>query len=504
MSWNDYPLLSDPLSFLLILIAAVMLAYWARRPVHEVLRKLGDLWYAQFRFASRALTRAHRQLQQRNRVVILELGQQRLESRLEGELTTLAMILARDWDAHPALHRKLEEQLEAIAKDYRESAQPAPQPPPWISTLDALLRSGGRDQAVVTEIAQAMHATLERSQTQAVAAYRNATRKRQRTLALVVGRLRHLDVSAQRLERKVADLESRLGALARSLDTFRDVAAGRDNAARSLAASFGVQFLTATLVLAVAALVGYTSFHLIVSSLSDLVEAEGVVGLVSTVELAAFSLVALQVVAGLIAAETLGATRLLGTLQRMEPTIKQRLAWSSVAVVGVLAAMQAALAYMHDPSATSAKDTLAFSAQPYAPLVHMTLGFILAIVLAATSIALDAFFYAGRAVLGLVLDPLLAALAAAMFLIAHMGRGLGRVLRSLYDVVIFLPLAIERWWRTRGTHPEPFGKPAVAQPQAAGVVDSLDFSSFTWGEEPHSPGEPASQRGNSLPPPPLQ
>lgn len=503
MSWDDFPALSDPLSFLLILTVVVALAYWARRPVHDVLRKVGDIWYAQFRFVSRVLVQAHRQLRQRNRAVILELGQQRLESRLESELSTLAMILARDAEAHPTLHRKLEEQLEAVANDYKESAQSPPQPPPWISTLDALLRSAGRDQAVVTEIAQAMHATLERSQAQAVAAYRNATRKRQRTLTLVLGRLRHLDMSAQRLECKIADLETRVGGLVRSLENFRDIIAGRDNAARALATSFGVQFFAAALVLVVAALVGYTSFQLIVTSLSALVGSGGIAGPLSTAGLAALSLVALQIGVGLIAAETLGVTRLLGTLQRMEPAIKKRVAWASVAMVGVLAVIQAALAFMHEPSATAAPSTGAFSVPSYAPLVHLVLGFVLAVVLAATSIALDAFFYSGRAVLGLALDPLLAALAAAMYLMAHLGRGLGRLLRGIYDVLIFLPLAVERWWRARGAQPGPFGAPASSPPQAA-AVNGLDFSSFTWDETPNASSGATQRGGSSLPPPPLQ
>lgn len=505
MSWDKYPLFSEPLNFFLILTALIMLAYWARRPVHEFVRRLADVWYVLFRSAARVLMRLHGQLRQRNRAVILELGQQRLEKRLEGELTTLAMILAREWDAHPAMHRKLEEQLDAVTKDYRDTAQPAPQPPPWISTLDALLHSAGRDQAVVAEIAQAMHATLERSQAQVVTAYRNATRKRHRMLTVVVARLRRLDVSAQRLERKVADVESRITALTGSLEGFRDIVAGRDSAARFLATSFGVQFTVATLVLTIAALMAYVSFHLIANSMSGLVGTQAVVGSFSTADLAALCLVALQIAAGLVASETFGITRLLGTLQRLEPATKQTIAWASVAVVVTLAGIQAAFAYMNHPAGTTARQALELSAVSYAPWVHLLLGFILALAWSASSIALDAFFYSGRAFLGLLLDPLLSALAAAMFLAAQLGRGLGRVLRSAYDVVIFLPLVIERWWHAKGEQPALFGKPSAPRAQGAGVVDGLDFSSFQWGDEGRTSSPNSSQRGgNSLPPPPLQ
>lgn len=500
MAWDNYSFLSEPLPFFLTLTAIILLAYWARRPVHELVRTLADVWYLLFRSAARALIRLHGQLRQRNRAVILELGQQRLESRLEGELATLAMILAREWDAHPAMHRKLEEQLEAVAKDYRDTAQTAPQPPPWISTLDALLRSAGRDQVVVAEIAQAMHATLERSQAQVVTAYKNATRKRHRMLTAVVTRLRRLDVSAQRLERKVADVESRIAGLTRSLEGFRDIVAGRDIAARSLATSFGVQFIVATLVLSVAGLVAYVSFNLILNSLAQLVGTEASVGSLSTAGLAAFCMVALQIVAGLIASESFGVTRLLGTLHRMEPATKQRIAWASVAVIVTLAGIQAAFAYMSHP-----RDALAISEPSYAPWVHLVLGFVLALVLAATSIALDALFYAGRAVAGLLLDPVLWALATAMFLAAQLGRGVGRMFRSAYDVAIFLPLAVERWWQAKREQPTLFSKSPPAQPQGAGVVDGLDFSSFQWGDESRSASNNTSPRGgNSLPPPPLQ
>jgi hypothetical protein len=66
------------------------------------------------------------------------------------------------------------------------------------------------------------------------------------------------------------------------------------------------------------------------------------------------------------------------------------------------------------------------------------------------AIPLETFINSARTVLGAGLELALQGLAFMLRFIANMAREIGRFGIMLYDVVIFAPLAIERWvgsWR---------------------------------------------------------
>jgi len=92
---------------------------------------------------------------------------------------------------------------------------------------------------------------------------------------------------------------------------------------------------------------------------------------------------------------------------------------------------------------------------------QMLLGFILPFALAFVAIPLESFVNSARTVGGAALVVLARALAAALRVAGNFFKHLSRVLVTLYDILIVLPLIAERWVKQA----RPAGKP----PRVAGL-----------------------------------
>jgi hypothetical protein len=74
----------------------------------------------------------------------------------------------------------------------------------------------------------------------------------------------------------------------------------------------------------------------------------------------------------------------------------------------------------------------------------MLLGFILPFALAFIAIPLESLIHSARAVGGVLLAGVVSTLALTLRVAANIARRMSRVLITLYDVVIVLPLLAER------------------------------------------------------------
>jgi hypothetical protein len=132
--------------------------------------------------------------------------------------------------------------------------------------------------------------------------------------------------------------------------------------------------------------------------------------------------------------------------------------WVSLAILLVLAGVEVALAVMRDliiSADVALKQTLGGggAAAPMEagwvtkiPTVgQMILGFTLPFALAFVAIPLEYFINSGRIVLGAMLVLVLRGLAFALRLSGQIVKEAGKLAGVFYDVIIFAPLAIERW-----------------------------------------------------------
>jgi hypothetical protein len=137
--------------------------------------------------------------------------------------------------------------------------------------------------------------------------------------------------------------------------------------------------------------------------------------------------------------------------------MRKRMMWFAFGLLVTLAGIEAALALMRDMLIADKAALLQSLAtvQQHQPadgvlsriptLGQMLLGFILPFALAFVAIPLESFVASARTVGGAALVMLARGAAFALRLTSNLVRSLSRVVITLYDVVIVLPLLIERF-----------------------------------------------------------
>jgi hypothetical protein len=136
--------------------------------------------------------------------------------------------------------------------------------------------------------------------------------------------------------------------------------------------------------------------------------------------------------------------------------MRKRLMWLAFGLLVTLAGIEAALALMRDMLIADKAALLQSlsSVQQHQPTDgwlakiptagQMLLGFILPFALAFIAIPLESFVASARTVGGAALVMLARGAAFALRLVGNLVRGLARVVVTFYDVVIVLPLLVER------------------------------------------------------------
>jgi hypothetical protein len=209
-------------------------------------------------------------------------------------------------------------------------------------------------------------------------------------------------------------------------------------------------------VLTIALLGGFVNFQLIALPMSEMVGATSRLGSFRTSDIAALVIILIEITMGLFLMESLRITRLFPVIGRLDARTRRRMAWVAFGLLLVLAGIEASLAYMRDLLAadrvalTQALAGVAAQRPEFLwiPSVgQMVMGFILPFALTFVAIPLESFIHSSRIVGGQVAVGALRLLAFAVHLVGFAADHAGKVLKNVYDIVIFLPLKIEEWIR---------------------------------------------------------
>jgi hypothetical protein len=160
---------------------------------------------------------------------------------------------------------------------------------------------------------------------------------------------------------------------------------------------------------------------------------------------------------GLFLMETLRITHLFPKIHGLPDTTRRRLMFAAATLLITLAGIEAALALMRDmliADKAALIQSLA-TVQHHAPAAdgwmtkiptagQMLLGFILPFALAFVAVPLESFIASARTVLGSALVALTQGAALGMRLLATLLRSLTKLTITFYDIVIVLPLLVER------------------------------------------------------------
>ena len=446
------------LSALVWFVIAMPFLYAARKPVHELLHAVGVLAGGPLRSSSRWLLGAAHDMRERNRQVLLAHGREEAGQQIAREFERVSLLVTRDLEGYPALQRRLLDEITRVEEDYKKCGEVPPPPPDWIDAINAVanVKSGGNE--LVTRLLEEINRSIKDIHEKTLAEYRRAYEERHSILDGFMPFWRSLDKTLAQADRKMTSLTDRAAAIDAQMARFEQIVSKTERAEHALTVSALTQFFVATLVIVVAAGGALINFKLIALPMSEMVGAgDYLTASLRTSDVAALVIIFVEATMGLFLMETLRITHLFPGIHNLSDVLRKRMMWLAFGLLVTLAGIEAALALMRDMLIADKAALLQSLAtvQQHQPndgvlsriptLGQMLLGFILPFALAFVAIPLESFIASARTVGGAALVLAARGAAFALRLVGNLVRNLSRVVITLYDVIIVLPLLIERF-----------------------------------------------------------
>lgn len=427
----------------LLLGVAVCLLYLARPHAHRLIRAVAGLAANLFLLCGHVVGGWSAYVEAGYRRQLVEVRAEEIEAGLAREQKQVGARLGAELAGYPELHRRLLDELFALEQDYRAGA---------LEPTDARMIEGTPSRPAVIVAWRA----------------RRESRDRMAAMARIVRRLGPI----QQLLEQLQDVDLRAQATARRIEgqlaEYRVILLGPERRDAGFGTSSLQRFLVGLLFGAVAIGGAGLNFFLIERPMAEMVgEAYEVAGM-SLPRAAAIVMIMLEATAGIALMEFWGVTRLVSFLDRLEPGKRTILTVVSLVLLLSLACIEAGLALVREDIIRAGEATLTqlqgtgAASVPSRPsllpqIVQATLGFVIPFLLALIAIPLELLLTYGTALLSLLLALLLSALALVLRFGHRLFRGAATILIALYDLVIFLPLAVERGVHLARRKPSPLG-----------------------------------------------
>jgi hypothetical protein len=355
------------------------------------------------------------------------------------------------------LQRRLLDEITRVEEDYKKCGEVPPPPPDWLEAIGAVanVKSGGTE--LVTRLLEEIDRSIKDIHEKTLAEYRKAYEERHKILDGFMPFWRSLDKTLAQADRKMTSLTDRAAAIDAQMARFEQIVNKSEQAEHALTVSALTQFFVAALVLMVAAGGALINFKLIALPMSEMVGAgDYLTASLRTSEVAALVIIFVEATMGLFLMETLRITHLFPKIHGLPDTTRRRLMFAAATLLITLAGIEAALALMRDMLIADKAALLQSlsTVQQHAPADgwmtkiptagQMLLGFILPFALAFVAVPLESFIASARTVLGSALVALTQGAALGMRLLASLVKSLTRLAITFYDIVIVLPLLVER------------------------------------------------------------
>ena len=446
---------SSVLTAIVVALLAVVALYLMRAPAHGAIISLARVLHAALRMASISVGKAQRLLAERNREVLLAAGREASEHIIEREFDRMDAAVRRDLAECPALQRKMYEQVSRIEEDHQRSTDVPPSPPGWANAVEAVANIPSKGDPMVANILDKIHESLIDAQEKARDEYRGATRARHQFLKNMLPHWRKLLQNVNVMDKNINKLLHRAKVIDRHMEEYEHILQGSDRSVRMLSSSSLVQFFVSALVLAIAIGGAMINFHLIARPMAEMVGGNSMIGSFKISDIAALVIIMVEISMGLFLMESLRITRLFPVISALPDNMRVRMIWITFTILFLLASVEAGLAYMReillqDQLATSALlrgDQAAGFASEFVWITtgaQMGMGFILPFALVFVAIPLETFVHSLRTVVGLLATAFLRALSVVLRVLGSVFHHMGLVLVDFYDMVIFLPLWLER------------------------------------------------------------
>ena len=454
--WMIWP--GNAMASALILFAIAMpFLYAARKVVHDLFRSIGHMIGGPLRLGARWLFATARDMQERNKAVLLAHGKEEVGQHIEREFERVGLLVTRDLEGYPALQRKVLDEITRVEEDYKKCGEVPPPPPDWVEAVAGIAKIKSEHSEMVKRILEEIKRSVDSIHGKALEEYRRAYQSRHKILNGFMPFWRSLDKTLGQVDKKLTGLQDTSSKLDAQMEKYEQINKKTDKAEHALTVSAFTQFAVATVVLLIAMGGALVNFKLIALPFSEMVGgSDYLTNSLKTSDVAALVIILVEVTMGLFLMEALRFTHLFPAIANLNDKMRRRILWFSAVFLLTLAGIESSLALIRDMLMADRQALIqslasAQQAAPADPLLariptaaQMLLGFILPLALAFVAIPLESFVHSLRTVGGAALVMLVRVLAFVLRILGNLVRQLCRVLTTLYDVTIVLPLLIER------------------------------------------------------------
>jgi hypothetical protein len=474
--------LSPWLTLVVWLPLAMLLAYFARRPVHSL------IWTTtrSLRLAGRLLAvycgRAGLLVQgwcgglllrQARNAAAWELrdAHQRLEARVRQELDTL-----------PALRQRLGDQLSAMEEDFQRSTDTPPEPPNWGQVMDAVSRLGSEHSGAVARTLEDIRDSLAQYRADAREQQRRQHHRRYLLLYRMMPRWRRVQRVLEALDGRLGRLEHGLRLTRSRLVTYQRLQRSGSRRVLVLAASALGRFTVASMLLAMAAAAITVYVALVGEPMREILGADPVAPGLPAWAAIMILLLGLQLLFGVLMLDSQRISRVIPPLGALDGAARRGIFWLGFTVMLFLSASMAGLHYW------MGIQTLAVGPMAVDSVSELVLMGVVGEAALAAALLLFPFLLAFAAVplgmLGATVRPVIAML---LWFVLHVGMLLGRLLALLatvsgrvavqvYDVFIAVPLWVEQYRSQRASSVQQAADMAVNERNAPPALAAVDIT----------------------------
>lgn len=464
MIWPGNP----TLSVLALYGLSLFFLYPARGPLHAVIRAISRAFSGPMRLGARWLLSTAEVLHGRNKMVLLAHGKEEITQSIEREFERVTAVVQRDLHDYPVLQRKLMGEITRIEEDYQKCGEVPPTPPEWTKAVAAVAKIPPTGDGLVQKILGDINHSIEKIEDKAIAEYRRSYESRHKILKGFMPFWRSLNQTLTQVDRNLTGLQESASRIDAQMEKYEQISVNSDKVEHALTSSAMTQFAIAAIVLAIAFGGAFVNYKLIALPMSAMVANDYITANLQASDIAALVIIFVEASMGLFLMEALRITHLFPRINNMPDKMRRRFMWVAFSLLLTLALVEVALAVLRDwivvegiklTSELAGGEAAAAAATEESSVVNkiptigqMILGFILPWALAFMAIPLEYFIHSARTVLGVGLVVAIRGLAFVLRVVANVARQAGNLLVNLYDVLIFLPLLIERFVRSDGGH----------------------------------------------------
>ncbi len=450
------------LSILFWVIVIPVALYLARTPAHRAILAFSRVVHYSMRLSSHSVLIAEAKLVARNKEVLLAAGRENSERIIEREFDRIDATVRKDLAEYPSLHRRLSEDIAKIDEDYSQSTEVPPEPPGWVKAVEAVAKIPvSKGDPTVGNILDDIHHSLKKASTHALEEYRRSSHKRHNLLNKMMPHWRKLLSVLTQVDKNVNSLLERSKVIDRRMDDYEHIIKQSDRAVRMESSSSLTQFFISAFVLTIAVGGAMINFNLIALPMSEMVGAKSQILGFPMSEVAALVIILVEISLGIFMMESMRITRLFPVIGALNDKLRVKMMWVTFSFLLALASVEAGLAYMREILSEQNSAVAASLIANQGELVvdnslrwittaaQMGLGFILPFALVLVAIPFESFVHSLRTVTGVVGVAGLRLIATLLRFVGVVARYFGNSLIHGYDLIIFVPLWIEKLIRDR-------------------------------------------------------